>query len=91
MVPAPVTVRLDVIDHGVPEAAIVHVPEPIAKVRGPVPPKLKRPLDVAKNVTLYPAASKVPLLRINTLVDAVVSVSASCKVTEPLGESIKKL
>ncbi len=85
IVPVPVTVRLvDVAVFHPPVPAIVQVPEPMASVLVVEPEEAT--LDaLPDSVTLYPFASKVPVVTL--MVPAVVleQLNASCNVNEPPG------
>ncbi len=89
MVPVPVTVRLVEIEvaHVFPDPASVQVPEPIAIVR--VLLELEDKTEVAPvNEKLYIPTSKVPFVIVNASVELLLDENASCRVTEPFGESI---
>ena len=64
-----------------------HVPEPTAIDLVNIPDTVTPPPFV--KVTLYPFASNVPDVKLIALAPLLLLVYASCRVTEPLGLSIK--
>ena len=93
IVPVPVTVSpVEVAAFQPPELEIVQVPEPMfIDLIFVLAEEIAPCVDAPDNVKLYPFASSVPVvIVIAAAAPAELTVHASCKTTEPLGEFIVK-